>query len=114
MYTAKVSEHIPSGFSISTISLFRSIEHKHDVYRGKDCMKMCCEFLREHSMKIINFKKKKMKLFTEEEKESYENWKICYICEENFGNNYLKDKKHSKVRDNCHYKENIEVLLIHM
>ena len=52
--TTKVSEHIPSSFSMSTISLFRSIENKHDVYRGKDCMKMFCELLREHAMKIIN------------------------------------------------------------
>ena len=57
--TTKVSEHIPSGFSMSTISSFRSIENKHDVYRGKDCMKKFCEFLREHAIKIINFKKKK-------------------------------------------------------
>ena len=55
----KVSEYIPSGFSMSTISSFRSIENKHDVYRGKDCMKKFCESLREHAMKIINFKKKK-------------------------------------------------------
>ena len=34
--TAKVSEHIPSGFSISTISSLKSIENMHDVYRGKD------------------------------------------------------------------------------
>ena len=34
--TIKVSEHIPSGFSIPTISSFRSIENKHDVYRGKN------------------------------------------------------------------------------
>ena len=34
--TTKVSKHIPSGFSMSTISSFRSIENKHDVYRGKD------------------------------------------------------------------------------
>ena len=33
--TTKVSEHVPSGFSMSTIS-FRSIENNHDVYRGKD------------------------------------------------------------------------------
>ena len=26
-----VSKHIPSGFSMSTISLFRSVENKHDV-----------------------------------------------------------------------------------
>ena len=38
---------------------FKSIENNHDVYRGKDCMKMFSESLREHSMKIINFKKKK-------------------------------------------------------
>ena len=57
--SSKVSEHIPSGFSMSTISSFRSIENKHDVYRGKDCMKNFCEFLRKHAMKIVNFKRKK-------------------------------------------------------
>ena len=56
--TSKVSEHIPSGFSISTISSFRGIENKHDVYRGKDCMKKFCEFLREHAMKILILKRK--------------------------------------------------------
>ena len=43
-------------------------------------MKKCCEFLREHAMKIINFKKKKMQLLTKEQQESYENVKVCYIC----------------------------------
>ena len=47
---------------MSTITLFRNIENKHDVYRGKHCMKKFCEILREHAMKIIDFKKKKMKL----------------------------------------------------
>ena len=28
----KLSEHIPSGFSMFTISSFTSIENKHDVY----------------------------------------------------------------------------------
>ena len=31
-------------------------------------MKKFCEFLREHGMKVINFKKKKMKLLTKEQK----------------------------------------------
>ena len=57
--TTKVSKHIPSGFSLSTISSFKNIENKHDVYRGKDCMEKFCEFLRNHAMKVINFKKKK-------------------------------------------------------
>ena len=29
--TSKVSEHIQSGFSMSTISSFKDIENKHDV-----------------------------------------------------------------------------------
>ena len=51
--TKKVSEHIRSGFSMSTISSFRSIENMHDVYRGKNCMKKLCEYLREHATKIL-------------------------------------------------------------
>ena len=48
----KVSEHIPSGFSRSTKSLFRRIENKHDLYRDKDCMN-------KHTTKIIDVKKVK-------------------------------------------------------
>ena len=70
--TTKVGEHIPSGLSMSTISSFGSIENKHDVCRGKEYMKKFCEFLREHTMKIIDFKKKKMNLLTKEQQESYE------------------------------------------
>ena len=62
--TTKVSEHIPSAFSMSTISSFRSIENKDDVCQGKDCMKKFCEFLWEHAMKITIFKTKKMKSLT--------------------------------------------------
>ena len=73
------------------------------MYRGKDWMKTFCGFLREHAIEIINFKKKKMKLLTKEQQESYENSKICYICREKFENNYLKDKRYRKVSDHCHY-----------
>ena len=66
-------------------------------------MKKFYESLKEHAMKKINFKKKKMKLFTKEQQESYENSKICYICKEKFENEYLKDRKYRKVRDHCHY-----------
>ena len=51
--TVKASEHILSGFSITVVSSFRSIENKHDEYRGKDCKKKFCEFLRLHAMKVI-------------------------------------------------------------
>ena len=32
--TTKVCEHVPSGFSMSTIFSFRGLENKHDVYKG--------------------------------------------------------------------------------
>ena len=102
-FTTKVGEYIPSGFSVSTILSFKSRENKHDVYRGKDCMKKFCESLREHATKIINFKKNKTKSLAKEQQESYENAKICYICKEKFENKYFKDEKYRKVRDHCHY-----------
>ena len=36
---------------------------------------------------------------TNEETESYEKQKVCYICEKGFST----DKKYRKVRDHCHY-----------
>ena len=68
-FTAKVGKHIPSDFSISTVSSFKSIENKHDVYIGKDYSNRFCEFLRECTMKITNFKKEKKKLLTKEQGE---------------------------------------------
>ena len=49
-----VVQHTSSGFSMSTISSFKSTENKHDVYRDKECMKIFCESLRKHAMEIIN------------------------------------------------------------
>ena len=56
--TTIVSENITSDFLMSTISSFKSIENKHDVYRGKDCMKKFCEFLAEHTVEILISKRK--------------------------------------------------------
>ena len=55
-------------------------------------------------MKEIIFKKKKMKLSTKEQQESYEKGKICYICKEKFEKKYLKNKKSCKFRDHYYYK----------
>ena len=60
---AKVSKHIPSGFSINVYNI-KIIGNKNDVYKGKGCMKKFCEFLRKSAVKITNLKKKKMKLLT--------------------------------------------------
>ena len=68
--TTRASKNIPSASSMSTISSVRSIENRHDLCRGKNCMKRFCEFLREHAMKTINFKKKNLELFTKKLQES--------------------------------------------
>ena len=62
--TTKLSEHIPSGFSMPTISSFRSIENNRNMYRGEDFKKKFCEFLSQHAVEIINFKKNEMNLLT--------------------------------------------------
>ena len=80
--TTKVGKHIPSSFSMSIISSFRSIEKRDGVYN--DCMKDFCESLREHQ-------------------KSYKNAKICYISNEKYENKYFKNKKYCKVRDHSHY-----------
>ena len=75
-------------------------------------MKKFCESFREHTMKIINFKKGKMKLLTKEQKKSSESAKICYICQRKIENKHLKDKKYCKVTDYAIMQGNIEVLRI--
>ena len=65
---------------MSTMSLFKRIKNKHDVCRGKDCMKKFSESLREHAMEIIRFKKKKIKLLKKDQQKSYENEKyLLYL-----------------------------------
>ena len=61
-------------------------------------MKKLCESLAKHTMKIINLKKKKVKLLTKKQQKSYQNAKTCYICKEK-----IKDKNYCKVNYHCHY-----------
>ena len=46
-------------------------------------MEKFCESFREHAMQINNFKKKKMKLLTKEQQESYENGKFVIFLKKN-------------------------------
>ena len=75
-------------------------------------MEMFCKDLTEQAMKIINYEKKEMIPLTNEEKESYKNQKVCYICEKEFSTN----KKDQKVRDHCHYtgkyREELPIIVV--
>ena len=39
-FTTKKGEHAPSSFSMSTMSSFKRIENKRNLYRSKDYIKM--------------------------------------------------------------------------
>ena len=78
-YTEKKAAHKLSGYSLVTCCSFDKSKNKRKYYRGKDCMKMFCNDLKDHAMKITNYEKKEMILLTNEEIESYENQEICHI-----------------------------------
>ena len=93
--TTKIKRHTPLGYSIFTHCSFDKSKNKLNYYRGEDCMKRFCKDLKEHAIKIINCEKKVMAPLTIEEKEDYNNQKVCYICKKEF----IDDK----IRDHCHY-----------
>ena len=45
--TTKLGEHIPCGYSMSTIWNFDEIENKHDVYWDEDWIKRFCKSFKE-------------------------------------------------------------------
>ena len=111
-YTEKKATHRPSGYSLVTCCSFDKSKNERKYYRGEDCMKIFCKDLKDQVMKIINYEKKKIMPLTDEEKETHENQKICYICEQEFcmnENNKKEFKLKQKVRD---HQGNIEELLI--
>ena len=78
--TTKIGEHIPCGYSMSTISAFDNVENKHTLYLWEYCMKKFYESLSEHAKNIIDFEKKKMLSLTKEELKSHQDAKACHIC----------------------------------
>ena len=101
-YTEKKAKHVPSGYSLVTCCSYDKSKNVRNYYRGKDCIEMFCKDLREQAMKIINYEKKETIPLTNEEKESYKNQKVYYICEKEFST----DKKDQKVKDHCYYTGN--------
>ena len=99
--TTKVGEHIPSGFSMSTVLSFKSTESEPYVYRGKDYMKRFCESLREHTIEIINLLKSHMKM-----------QKFIIFVEKSLKINMLKTKYIVKLEIIIIIQGNIEVQYI--
>ena len=66
-------------------------------------MKKFCASLSEHVKNIIHFVKKKMIPLTNEELNSHEDARVCYICRKYFLKKLAEDINNRKVRDHCHY-----------
>ena len=76
--TTKVNKHTPSGYSLFTCCSFDTTKNRLDYYRGEDCMKMCCEDLKEQATKIITYEKKEMMPLTKEEDKMHRRQKMLY------------------------------------
>ena len=75
-------------------------------------MKKSCEYLREHAMKIFNFKKKKMIPLTKEQQELPEKKKVCYICKKSLNVNTPRLKIMVKLKITAIIKVNTEVQIM--
>ena len=93
--TTKISQHVPSGYSIFTNCTFDKSYNKLIYYRGEDCMKRFCKDLRDHATRTIDFKKKFIIPLTKDEEDSYNNERKCHIC--------MKDLDIDKVKDYCYF-----------
>ena len=91
---------------MSTVSSFKGIGNKPNVYRGKDFMKKFCESLRELAIK------KKMKLLTKIQQELYENGKFTIFVKKSLKINILKIKNIVKLEIIAIVQVNPEVLNI--
>ena len=58
-YTEKKDKYEPSGWAMFTNCSFDVTENKLDYYRGRDCIKKLCEKVKDHALKVINYKKKR-------------------------------------------------------
>ena len=56
---------------------------KENIIEENTVWKKCCRDSKDQTTKVNNYEKKEMLPLTGKEKESYENQKVCYICEKN-------------------------------
>ena len=57
--TEKKAAHEPSAWAMFSKCLFDKGENKLDYYRGRNCIEKLCKKLKEHAMKILNYKEKR-------------------------------------------------------
>ena len=58
-WTVKINGHTPSHYSLFTHCPFDATKSKLDYYRGKKCIEIFCEDLKEHAVKLRDYQKGK-------------------------------------------------------
>ena len=97
-YTTKVNQHIPSGYCVYSKFAYGEVEAPLKLYRGEDCAKKFCEYIRQKAIRLYHmFPVKPMDPLTNRQWKSYKRVSKCHICLKPFN---FKDPK---VRDHCHY-----------
>ena len=82
--TEKKAMHELSGWAMFTKCSLDAAENKLNYYRGRDCIEKLCKKLKDHTMKIINYKEKEIIPLIDEENKSYKEQEVCHICKKKF------------------------------
>ena len=97
-YTKEINQHIPSGFHVEGEFAYGNIENPLKTYRGEDCIKMFCDYIKNEARRLFHmFPEKAMKHLTHEEWRKFNRAKKCHICFKGLKEDNLQ------VRDYCHY-----------
>ena len=67
-YTERKAMHEPCGYSLTLNSSFDSKQNKRSFYRGKNCIKRFCSYLKELVTKLVHYEQKKMIQLTDKKK----------------------------------------------
>ena len=99
-YTKKYQKHEPISFTYYIKSFDESVyesrirSYTKEKEEDEDAINVFIKWLEDDVKEIANIKMKKM-IFTEEDEKQFNESKECWICQELF--------KDNKVRDHCHY-----------
>ena len=71
-YTKEINQHIPSDFCIYSKFAHGPVENPLKLYRGKDCVQVFCDYIKEEAKKLHHmFPEKPMEPLTSQEWKGY-------------------------------------------
>ena len=99
-YSQNVNQHVSTGWCVYSKSAYGEVEDPLKLYRGKDCLKKFCNYIRQEAHRLYHmFPEKPMDPLTKKQWKKYNKASGCHICFKQFGDS----KKGPKVPDHCHY-----------